>query len=246
MPKIDLEDTRVLTADESRTVSSGAVTKPDSYNYRTMQPEPHGLYCEEIFGKASLSVATGANAVGVVRRQIRLEADERKDRWGHIDLTEPIPHPLRKNAVIEVIFVAPPAYRKFIRRSAEEARAAAMERRTELLAMINDDTWVGRCDDGTDRPDNLLIEEGLDDEAAIRTLGPTWEEPLLNILYRNVLNDAQRVGRLHELHAPEDVVREKRRSLASHLERLFEELSTDGLGDEAATLRALMLTRGWS
>jgi DNA-directed RNA polymerase beta' subunit len=243
MVDFDLAGAHALSGSEALALSSGVVVKPDSYNYRTMLPERRGLYCEDIFGEATLSVESAARQ-GIVRRALRLDADDRKDRWGHIELPETIPHPLQNDAVFAHVMVVPPLYRRFIQRTAAESRRRATERRKELLSMINDQSWVGDCKDGTDRPDKLLVEEGLETEADIRALGPTWEEPPLNGQYRAVVNDSVRLRRLLELGAPDELIEEQRRALVSRVSWLFEEIVAQRpvLGDEA-TLRALSMSR---
>jgi hypothetical protein len=249
-----IEGARALRADEVLALSSGAITKPDSYNYRTMKPERGGLYCEDIFGPSKLiaeSEASTSKGGGVVKRAVRLDVDDRKERWGHIELPEPpIAHPLlteeKDASLITHVLVIPPAYRCFIRRSPAESREQATKRRAELLAMIEDPNWVGDCKAGTDRPDKLLIEEGLDDEAAIQKLGVTWYEPPLNGQYRALVNDSHRTRRLRELGAPDELVDQERSQLITRLGWLFEELlltHATQFGDDHQTLRALSLSR---
>jgi DNA-directed RNA polymerase beta' subunit len=243
MVDFDLAGARVLSPSEALALSSGVVVKPDSYNYRTMLPERRGLYCEDIFGEAKLSVESAARQ-GIVRRALRLDADARKDRWGHIELPEAISHPLQDDAVFAQVMVLPPWYRRFTQRTAEESRRLATKRREELLSMIDDESWVGDWRDGTDRPDKLLVEEGLELEADIRALGPTWEEPPLNGQYRALVNDSERLRRLLELGAPVELIEERRGSLVLRVRRLFEEIADQRsmLGDEVA-LRALSMSR---
>jgi DNA-directed RNA polymerase beta' subunit len=233
---------RVLRSDEALALSGGAITKPDSYNYRTMKPERGGLYCEEIFGAVDLKQEE-TSASGIVKRAVRLDADDRKERWGQIDLPIAVAHPLHKEETIEHVLVLPPAYRRFLRRSAEESRAHATKRRSELLAMINDPDWIGDCQTGTDRPDKLLAEEGLDDEAAIKKLGPTFEEPQLNTHYRAIVNDSHRTRRLRELGAPDEIVSQQASSLIDHITHLFEAIDARSDLDEAIKLRALSLAQ---
>ena len=40
----------LASPDKIREWSYGEVTKPETINYRTLKPEPDGLFCERIFG----------------------------------------------------------------------------------------------------------------------------------------------------------------------------------------------------
>ena len=40
----------IASPDMIRSWSSGEVLKPETINYRTLKPEPDGLFCEKIFG----------------------------------------------------------------------------------------------------------------------------------------------------------------------------------------------------
>ena len=40
----------LASPEKIRSWSKGEVTKPETINYRTLKPEPKGLFCERIFG----------------------------------------------------------------------------------------------------------------------------------------------------------------------------------------------------
>ena len=40
----------LASPDQIRSWSYGEVKKPETINYRTLKPEPGGLFCERIFG----------------------------------------------------------------------------------------------------------------------------------------------------------------------------------------------------
>ena len=80
--------------------SSGEVTKPETINYRTLRPEPDGLFCEKIFGPTKdWECACGKYkrvryknkvcehcGVQVTTKKVR------RERMGHIKLAAPVAH----------------------------------------------------------------------------------------------------------------------------------------------------------
>ena len=86
--------------------SYGEVTKPETINYRTLKPEPDGLFCEKIFGPTK----DGACACGKYKNshvggfsRDRIQVCEkcgvelttkkvRRERMGHIELGAPVAH----------------------------------------------------------------------------------------------------------------------------------------------------------
>ncbi|HBA64014.1 MAG TPA: DNA-directed RNA polymerase subunit beta', partial [Lachnospiraceae bacterium] len=80
--------------------SHGEVTKPETINYRTLKPEPDGLFCERIFGPSKdwechCGKYKKIRYKGVVCDRCRVEvtkASVRRERMGHIDLAAPVSH----------------------------------------------------------------------------------------------------------------------------------------------------------
>ncbi len=81
--------------------SYGEVTKPETINYRTLKPEPGGLFCERIFGPTK----DGACACGKYKNSHSKEVRKcekcgvdvttkkvRRERMGHIELATPVSH----------------------------------------------------------------------------------------------------------------------------------------------------------
>ncbi len=80
--------------------SNGEVTKPETINYRTLRPEPDGLFCEKIFGptkdwecacgkykRARFKDRVCENCgVQVTTKKVR------RERMGHIQLAAPVAH----------------------------------------------------------------------------------------------------------------------------------------------------------
>jgi len=90
----------LASPDKIREWSYGEVTKPETINYRTLKPEPEGLFCEKIFGpqkdwechcgkykrirfKGKICERCG---VEITRSKVR------RERMGHIELAAPVSH----------------------------------------------------------------------------------------------------------------------------------------------------------
>ena len=80
--------------------SYGAVTKPETINYRTLRPEKDGLFCERIFGPTKdwecyCGKYKKIRYKGVICDRCGVEvtrAKVRRERMGHIKLAAPVAH----------------------------------------------------------------------------------------------------------------------------------------------------------
>ena len=80
--------------------SYGEVTKPETINYRTLKPEPNGLFCERIFGPSKdwechCGKYKKIRHRGVICDRCGVEvtkASVRRERMGHIELAAPVSH----------------------------------------------------------------------------------------------------------------------------------------------------------
>ncbi len=80
--------------------SKGEVTKPETINYRSLKPEPEGLFCEKIFGpQRDWACHCGKykknRHKGMVCDKCGVEitsAKVRRERLGHIELATPVSH----------------------------------------------------------------------------------------------------------------------------------------------------------
>ena len=80
--------------------SRGAVTKPETINYRTLKPERDGLFCERIFGPSKdwechCGKYKKIRYKGVICDRCGVEvtkANVRRERMGHIELAAPVSH----------------------------------------------------------------------------------------------------------------------------------------------------------
>ncbi len=83
-----------------RSWSRGAVTKPETINYRTLKPEKEGLFCEKIFGpskdwECNCGKYKRFRYEGVICDKCGVEVTKskvRRERMGHIELAAPVSH----------------------------------------------------------------------------------------------------------------------------------------------------------
>ncbi len=90
----------LASPDKIREWSKGAVTKAETINYRTLKPEPDGLFCERIFGPSKdwechcgkykkiryKNIVCDRCGVEVTKSNVR------RERMGHIELAAPVSH----------------------------------------------------------------------------------------------------------------------------------------------------------
>ena len=91
---------RIASPEKIREWSHGEVTKPETINYRSYKPEPHGLFCQRIFGPAKdWECACGKykriRFRGITCDRCGVEVTVtrvRRERMGHIEMAVPICH----------------------------------------------------------------------------------------------------------------------------------------------------------
>ncbi len=91
---------RLASPEEILSWSHGEVKKHETINYRTLKPEPDGLFCEKIFGPMKdYQCACGKSKRNDVKGKICekcgveiTEAKVRRERMGHIKLASPVVH----------------------------------------------------------------------------------------------------------------------------------------------------------
>ena len=90
----------LASPEKIREWSRGMVLKPETINYRTLKPEPDGLFCERIFGPSKdwechcgkykkiryKDVVCDRCGVQVTKASVR------RERMGHIELAAPVSH----------------------------------------------------------------------------------------------------------------------------------------------------------
>ncbi len=97
---IDFIRLSIASPEQIRGWSSGEITKPETINYRSFKPEPHGLFCQRIFGpvkdwECACGRYKGIRFRGVICDKCGVEVTQskvRRERMGHIDLAVPICH----------------------------------------------------------------------------------------------------------------------------------------------------------
>jgi DNA-directed RNA polymerase subunit beta' len=90
----------LASTDKILSWSRGEVTEPETINYRTLKPEPNGLFCEKIFGpqkdwECHCGKYKKIRYKGIVCDKCGVEvtkAKVRRERMGHIKLAAPVSH----------------------------------------------------------------------------------------------------------------------------------------------------------
>src|ERR1700741_1521661 len=90
----------LASPEKIRSWSHGAVTKPETINYRTFKPERDGLFCARIFGPVSdweclCGKYKRMKHRGVICDKCGVEVTQskvRRERLGHIELASPCSH----------------------------------------------------------------------------------------------------------------------------------------------------------
>ncbi|MGP1543501.1 MAG: DNA-directed RNA polymerase subunit beta' [Candidatus Fimenecus sp.] len=99
-PNFDLIKIGLANTKRIHELSFGEVTKPETINYRTLKPEPDGLFCEKIFGptkdyECHCGKYKKIRYKGKICEKCGVEVTKskvRRDRMGHIDLVAPVSH----------------------------------------------------------------------------------------------------------------------------------------------------------
>ncbi len=102
MEGIEFESIKIGLAspERIRSWSQGEITKPETINYRTLKPEPGGLFCEKIFGptkdwECHCGKYKRIRYKGKVCERCGVEitrAKVRRERMGSIELAAPVSH----------------------------------------------------------------------------------------------------------------------------------------------------------
>ena len=91
---------RLASPEEILSWSHGEVKKHETINYRTLKPEPDGLFCEKIFGptkdyQCACGKSKRSDAKGKICEKCGVELTDskvRRERMGHIALAAPVVH----------------------------------------------------------------------------------------------------------------------------------------------------------
>ena len=90
----------LASPEKIREWSHGEVSKPETINYRTLKPEPDGLFCEKIFGPSKdwechCGKYKKIRYKGAICDRCGVEVTKssvRRERMGHIELAAPVSH----------------------------------------------------------------------------------------------------------------------------------------------------------
>jgi len=90
----------LASPEEIKSWSHGEVLKHETINYRTLKPEPDGLFCEKIFGpskdyQCACGKSRKSTDKGTICEKCGVEITEskvRRERMGHIQLASPVVH----------------------------------------------------------------------------------------------------------------------------------------------------------
>ncbi len=99
-PSFDAIKLKIVSPQEIESWSYGEVSKSETINYRTLRPEPDGLFCEKIFGptrdyECHCGKYKGMRYKGVICEKCGVEITSskvRRERMGHIKLFSTVVH----------------------------------------------------------------------------------------------------------------------------------------------------------
>lgn len=211
---------QLMTDSTVESLAPGRVTKPETLNYRTLQPERGGLFCSEIFGA--------------------LGSPERFTWLGHVDLALPLLHPWARGIAATLLGLTPKALDRVVlgetTLGGEEPEkfsdTGAVAIQAALAAVELDRPPAGaealaatlkrtRC-----KPDRWCFRKWPVLPAELRPLVPLeggrFATSDLNDLYRRLINRNNRTRRLLELNAPDIIIRNEARMLQESLDALLD------------------------
>ena len=99
-PQFDSIRISLASPEQIRSWSCGEIKKPETINYRTLKPEPEGLFCARIFGPVKdyeclCGKYKRMKYKGIVCEKCGVEVTHskvRRERMGHIELAAPVAH----------------------------------------------------------------------------------------------------------------------------------------------------------
>ncbi len=223
--------------------SRGALWKPESIDYRTYKPVEGGLFCQKLFGpvrdyECGCGKYTRMRNRGIVCEECGVEVCQskvRRERFAHIELSEPVVMPWFEN-VVATLLGEP---------STDGATTAARLRSLDLRNMAADGHAVAAqlVRVGIE-PGDLVVTKLLVLPPDLRPLVPLeagrWATSDLNDLYRDVINRNNRLRRLIELGAPETIITSERIHVRDAIARLVcNERTPSPASVEGRALRSL-------
>lgn len=222
-------DLRPLDAETIRARAPKPLTTGETLDFRTLVPQPGGLFDYKVFGPGTVIDAPAVD----------LDAPARPPRtqFARLALAAPVPHPL-------AVAHAPSGLAALAGWATHDVlgcRLAATDARTSTAALLAPDSPAARLgelaralDASPDGRALVLRELPIlppDLRPLVRLADDRWQTSPINELYRNVFRRNQRLARTLE-SGPSEAVAGELAALASALEHLFEnEDTTDPLRD---------------
>jgi hypothetical protein len=261
---------RFATTDDVRASSRGAVTRPDLRD-DDGPPAEGGLLCARLFGplvdyECACGALRGLRERGRVCERCGVEITrsiERRRRFAHVELAAPVLHPLAFDLVAALLAVPTarlravlayettlageePAGGESLSATGAPAIAAALAS-LDLDALSREGGARGASARALStagrRPESLVVEAWPVLPADLRPAGQQTRTitDSLNDLYVRLVNRNARLARLHELNAPDIILRNEAHMLQRAVDALVENgRHEEPIARDGAPLRSLL------
>ncbi len=217
----------VLDSQAVRALAPHAINKPETINYRTFVPETGGLFCKEAFGP--------------------LHSTERRTQLAHIELANPVVHPLFKKTVACLLGIEPGELEQVLRYELALVDGALDDDDASMTGAVSVREGLERVALSTvasSAPDRqlrdlaaALSKAGIHPAQFVLDAWPVLPPDLrplvplsggrfatsdLNDLYRRVINRNNRLRRLRALNAPAALLRAEAATLQNAIDHLVD------------------------
>jgi hypothetical protein len=224
-----------LTSAQIRERSHGRIEKPETVNYRTLKPEPGGLFCERIFGPVKdYECACGKykrmKYRGVTCEQCGVEvigSSVRRERFGHVDLPVRLPHPWRLDEIAAFLGLAARDLRRVVLGEADLTGEGDVVAASEAFERMGGAALQRLLGEGSELLLDALLVLPPDLRPLVPLDGGRWATSDLNDQYRRVINRRNRLARLLDLNAPSVILRNEAAQLYLGVEALFDNARTE-------------------
>ncbi|OQY41167.1 MAG: DNA-directed RNA polymerase subunit beta' [Fusobacteriia bacterium 4572_74] len=234
---------KLASPDKIQEWSFGEVTKPETINYRTLNPEFDGLFCERIFGPTKdWECACGKykrmRYKGLVCEKCGVEITKskvRRERMGHIQLAAPVAHIWYSKGT-------PNKMALLIGISPKELESVLYFARYLVLSPADTGLEIGKAQKRKKLVKRLKVVRDLlssknspawmilksvpiipaDLRPMVQLDGGRFATSDLNDLYRRVINRNNRLKKLLDIGAPEIVVKNEKRMLQEAVDALID------------------------
>lgn len=219
----DSVELRLLTDERVAALGPHRVRKPETVNYRTLRPEPGGLFCEEIFGSLD-------------------DVQTRFRTLGHVALAAPLVHPWAKAPIAQLLGVDVERVEQVMAceltldgREPEQLHEFGGAELLRALSQVDLDAAPPELAASLRRsrtsPTGVCLTKWPVLSPELRPLVPLdggrFATSDLNDLYRRLINRNNRTARLIELNAPAIIIRNEVRLLQQSLGSLLDNRKGD-------------------